>query len=32
LTAGRNPGFLDENDTPKTRSDKAKLFVGYDEF
>lgn len=33
LTAGSNPGFVDETETPKSRREKAKLFVGqYDEF
>ena len=33
LTAGRNPGFVDETETPNSRREKAKLFVGqYDEF
>ena len=34
LTAGRNPGFVDETETPQSRREKAKLFVNgqYDEF
>ena len=28
LTAGTNPGFVDETETPKSRREKAKLFVG----
>lgn len=32
LTAGKNPGFVDETETQESREEKAKLFVGYDEF
>jgi hypothetical protein len=34
LSAGRNPGFVDETETPQSRREKAKLFVNgqYDEF
>ncbi len=33
LRAGDNPGFVDETETPMSRREKAKLFVGqYDEF
>lgn len=32
LTAGKNPGFVDETETVLSRREKAKLFVGYDEF
>lgn len=28
LTAGSNPGFVDETETPNSRREKAKLFVG----
>lgn len=33
LVAGDNPGFVSETETPQSRREKAKLFVGhYDEF
>jgi hypothetical protein len=32
LTAGKNPGFVDETDTVQSRKEKAKLFIGYDNF
>jgi hypothetical protein len=33
LTAGRNPGYVDETETPQSRKEKTKMFVGqYDEF
>lgn len=34
LSAGRNPGFVDETETIQSRREKAKLFVNgqYDEF
>jgi len=34
LTAGGNPGFVDETETPQSRREKAKLFINgqYDEF
>jgi hypothetical protein len=33
LNAGSNPGFVDETETPNSKREKAKLFVGqYDEF
>jgi hypothetical protein len=34
LSAGINPGFVDETETPESRREKAKLFVNgqYDEF
>lgn len=28
LTAGSNPGFVDETETPNSRREKANLFVG----
>lgn len=33
LSAGTNPGYVDETETAKSKREKAKLFVGdYDEF
>jgi len=33
LTAGRNPGYVDETETPQSRKEKARMFIGqYDEF
>ena len=33
LVAGRNPGYVDETETPQSRKEKARVFVGqYDEF
>ncbi len=34
LVAGKNPGFVNETDTPQSRRDKARMFVqgSYDEF
>jgi membrane-bound acyltransferase YfiQ involved in biofilm formation len=32
LTAAKNPGYVSEVDTVKSKQDKTKLFVRYDEF
>jgi hypothetical protein len=32
LTAGSNPGYVSETETPKSKKEKAQMFVRYDNF